>query len=247
MYKIILPNFEGPLDLMLYFIKKDELNIYDIPIAKITSEFLNYIRIIRLFDLELAGEFLVMASTLMYIKTQMLLPKQVDEDGTEPEDPRTQLVERLIEYRLFKSAATNLGNLAEEQKYIFYRNLFNADNKLISSEQDNQYKNATIFDLLKAFKIVLDRANKKPESHIVAIVSITLEEKTDFILKTLSRNPRISFFELTKNDNKQHLVVTFLALLELIKSRLIFIVQSEVFDDIIIANKPNQEDGSGNN
>ena len=96
MYKISLPNFEGPFDLLLYFIKRDEINIYDIPIAKITEEFLSYIRLMQYFDLELAGEFIYMASTLIYIKTQMLLPKGDVEIGDEIEDPRTQLVERLI-------------------------------------------------------------------------------------------------------------------------------------------------------
>ncbi len=242
MYKILLPNFEGPLDLMLYFIKKDELNIYDIPIAKITQEFLNYIRLIKYFDLELAGEFLVMATTLMYIKTQMLLPKSTDDEGNEAEDPRTQLVERLIEYRLFKSAANNLFLLSEEQKYVYYRNLFEEDSKLALSSDDEGYSNATIFDLLKAFKIALDRSNKITTPHIVALVSITIEEKTKFILDTIQLRKRISFFELTDNNNRQHIVVTFLALLELIKSRLIFITQSNLFDDIIIANKPEMED-----
>ena len=242
MYKILLPNFEGPLDLMLYFIKKDELNIYDIPIAKITQEFLNYIRLIKYFDLELAGEFLVMATTLMYIKTQMLLPKSTDDEGNEAEDPRTQLVERLIEYRLFKSAANNLFLLSEEQKYVYYRNLFEEDSKLALSSDDEGYSNATIFYLLKAFKIALDRSNKITTPHIVALVSITIEEKTKFILDTIQLRKRISFFELTDNNNRQHIVVTFLALLELIKSRLIFITQSNLFDDIIIANKPEMED-----
>jgi len=241
MYKIILPNFEGPLDLMLYFIKKDELNIYDIPIARITQEFLNYIRLIRLFDLELAGEFLVMSATLMYIKTQMLLPKTVSEDGTEVEDPRTQLVERLIEYRLFKSAANNLSVISEEQRYIYYRTLFDEDNKLANAGSENDYKNATLFDLIKAFKKAMDRTEVKPNQHIVSLISITVEEKTRHILNQLVIKKRISFFDLTKSDTRQHIVVTFLALLELIKSRLIFIVQSDTFDDIVICNNPEEE------
>ncbi|MFP4528160.1 MAG: segregation and condensation protein A, partial [Candidatus Kapaibacterium sp.] len=127
MYNIKLPNFEGPFDLLLYFIKRDEINIYDIPIARITEEFLNYIRLMKIFDLELAGEFVLMAANLMYIKTQMLLPRYKDEEGEEIEDPRTQLVQRLLEYKQFKEASGEMAEMAEEQRYVYYREVFEAD------------------------------------------------------------------------------------------------------------------------
>ncbi|MCL5991067.1 MAG: segregation/condensation protein A, partial [Bacteroidetes bacterium] len=117
MYKLKLPNFEGPFDLLLYFIKKDEINIYDIPIARITEEFLKYIRLMSLFDLELAGEFLVMAANLMYIKSQLLLPRESSGDGVDIEDPRTLLVQRLIEYKQIKEAARDLSMMAEDSRY----------------------------------------------------------------------------------------------------------------------------------
>ena len=236
MYKIKLPNFEGPFDLLLYFIKRDELNIYDIPISKITSEFLNYIRIMQYFDLELAGEFLLMASTLMYIKTQMLLPRNESEDE-EIEDPRTQLVQRLIEYKQFKEAAGELKSLEEEQRYAEYRKFFDAD--LSEDVNGTFYKNASLFDLMKAFKTALERAEeKKPVDHVVNLFSVTIDEQKDLILKKLKSDKRISFFELMEEMPRPHIIVTFLAMLELIKWHIIAITQSEVFDDILIVSKP---------
>lgn len=220
--------------MLLYFIKKDEIDIYDIPIAKITSEFLKYIKLMQYFDLELAGEFLVMASTLMYIKTQMLLPSSGENGGEEAEDPRTMLVERLIEYRLFKSAAKDLSEYAEEQRYVYYRKLFNEDSKLAASYGEESYKNATVFDLLKAFQNIMERSKKKEHVHVVTFEPVTLEEKKELILNMLQVSKKISFFGITKDDNRHHIVVTFLALLEMIKLRLINIIQSDLFDDILI-------------
>lgn len=237
MYKIKLPNFEGPFDLLLYFIKRDELNIYDIPISKITSEFLNYIRIMQYFDLELAGEFLLMASTLMYIKTQLLLPRNDEEEEGEIEDPRTQLVQRLIEYKQFKEAAHDLKRLGDEQKYTEYRKYFDYDIPVESN--GSFYKNASLFDLMKAFKTALDRADQNKEiPHVVNMIPVTVDEKKDYIRDFLKSKKRIAFFELTDGETRQGIVATFLAMLELIKWKEIVITQSDVFDDIFIVAKP---------
>ncbi|MFM8437277.1 MAG: segregation and condensation protein A, partial [Candidatus Kapaibacterium sp.] len=128
-YTVKLPNFEGPLDLLLFFIKRDELDIYDIPIGKITREFLEYIRLMQLFDLELAGEFLVMASTLMQIKVRMLLPKEVDEKGEEVpgDDPRAELVQQLLQYSQYKEVSREFSEREEAQRYVYYRQMFDAD------------------------------------------------------------------------------------------------------------------------
>ncbi|MFM8179210.1 MAG: segregation and condensation protein A, partial [Candidatus Kapaibacterium sp.] len=122
-YTVKLPNFEGPLDLLLFFIKRDELDIYDIPIGKITREFLEYIRLMQLFDLELAGEFLVMASSLMQIKVRMLLPKEVDEKGEEVpgDDPRAELVQQLLQYSQYKEVSREFSEREEAQRYVYYR------------------------------------------------------------------------------------------------------------------------------
>ncbi len=230
MYKIILPNFQGPFDLLLYFIKRDELNIYDIPIARITEEFQKYIRIMQIFDLELAGEFLVMAATLMYIKSQMLLPRAEGEDE-EPEDPRTQLVQRIIEYRQFKSASRELSEISEQQRYVFYRSLF-------ENGEEEGYANANIFSLINAFKKALERASETKSEHVVQAWKITIDEKYNLIRSELKKKGKLSFFRLVENNSKPHIIVTFLALLEMIKTREIFVMQDENFEDIIISLKP---------
>jgi segregation and condensation protein A len=238
MYKIRLPNFEGPFDLLLYFIKRDELNIYDIPIARITEEYLKYIRLMRFFDLELAGEFLVMVTTLMYIKTQMLLPKTVSDNGEEIEDPRTILVQKLIEYKQFKEASKELYGLADNQRYVYYRNLFAESKPENENPDDVYYDNSTLFDLLKAFKTAIERTQGVITEHIVNIQKVSIEEKTTYILQKLKINKRLSFFVLVKNESRRNLLVTFLAILEMIKGKLIFITQDVLYDDIIIMERP---------
>ncbi len=238
MYKIRLPNFEGPFDLLLYFIKRDELNIYDIPIAKITAEYLKYIRLMRFFDLELAGEFLVMVTTLMYIKTQMLLPKVESENGEEVEDPRTILVQKLIEYKQFKEASRELSGMSDNQRYIYYRNLFAESQPETENPDDIYYENSTLFDLLRAFKIAIDRSQGAINEHIVQIEKETIEEKTTLIKQKLKVNKRLSFFSLIQNSSRMNILVTFLAILEMIKEKLIFIKQDEMYEDIIIMERP---------
>ena len=238
MYKIRLPNFEGPFDLLLYFIKRDELNIYDIPIARITEEYLKYIRVMRYLDLELAGEFLVMVATLMYIKTQMLLPKAATIDDGEAEDPRTILVQRLIEYKQFKEASMELEKCADNQKYIYYKNLFSPDNLTAENENDVYYDNSTLFDLLRAFRKALERSEGRISEHIVNILPVTIEEKISYVIRKLKLNKRIRFFDLINGENRINIIVTFLALLEMIKISMIVILQDDIFDDIVITENP---------
>lgn len=235
MYKLKLTNFEGPFDLLLYFIKRDELNIYDIPIASITAEFLKYIRIMQQFDLELAGEFLVMATSLMYIKTQMLLPREEDEEGNPIEDPRTQLVQKLLEYKRFKEASMNLQELESQQRYVLYRTYFDEDKKNAEEAQKHNYANAGLFDLLKAFGKILERKKIPMEdSHVVSLFPMTVEEKAKELIATLKKKPRLLFSEYTDTMNKPAIIVTFLALLDLFRKKQIKILQDESFEEIII-------------
>ena len=238
MFKISLPNFEGPFDLLLYFIKRDEVNIYDIPIVRITEEFLNYVRVMQIFDLELAGEFLVMAANLMYIKTQMLLPKPRTEDGEEIEDPRTQLVQRLLEYKKFKEASGELKRRAEDNRYTYYRQLFAQDRKI--SRENGTYVNATIFDLLTAFKRAMERKRINESNHVVKFPQITTEQMIERIISSLEKKGRLSFFSFVNDIPKNELIVTFLAILDLMKSQIIYIKQEGNFDDIIIAQVPQE-------
>jgi segregation and condensation protein A len=236
MYKLILPNFEGPFDLLLYFIKKDEINIYDIPIARITEEFLKYIRLMRLFDLELAGEFLVMAANLMYIKSQLLLPREPGGDGVDVEDPRTLLVQRLIEYKQIKEAARDLSLMAENSRYYYYRRLFQ-DFMQGNAADDNVYKNATLFDLIRAFKKAIERTKLNNQHHLVELISISVEEKIAYILDKLKIRKRMNFMQLVEDGSHPHIVATFLAVLELTKSQKIVVRQPAIFDEIVISAK----------
>ena len=236
MYKIILPNFEGPLDLLLYFINRDEINIYDIPITKITKEFLKYIRLMQLFDLELAGEFIAMAATLIYIKLEMLLPKNESGENTTAEDPRTQLVQHLLEYKQIKYAARDLALLAENQRYNYYRNLFDAQQQSIDIA--GYFSNSSLFDLISAFRKIRQRTMKSPGNHIVQMITVSVEEKTKEIYLMLSKIKRISFSKLVKGQPKLHLIVSFLAILELVKSEKIFLRQKDTFGEIIVGLKP---------
>ena len=240
MYKIVLPNFEGPFDLLLYFIKRDELNIYDIPISKITSEFFNYIKLMTLFDIELAGEFVLMAANLIYIKTQMLLPRQKNEDGTFDEDPRKQLVQNILEYMQFKESAKELSIQANINKFAFCRENFTAE--FAQMNMNIAFKNATLYDLLKAFGTALNRTTIKQNVHIIEMFNVTVEEKLEEIQTKLLKIKRFSFSEFVQNQSRQHIIVSFLAILELIKAEKIFISQENNFSEIIISEMPKNED-----
>ncbi len=239
MYSVRLQNFEGPLDLLLFFIKRDELDIYDIPIASITQEFLEYVKVLELLDLELAGEFIVMASMLVQIKAQMLLPREESAASVlgdiDDDDPRADLVRRLLEYRRFREASESLALSVENQRYVMYRNVFEAEE--IHAAETGAYRNATLFDLLKALKRAIERAPDKPDPHVVTRFPITVEEKSEEIMHTLRQRPAVRFFELIGGLTKMHIVVTFLALLELAKLHRIIVRQDERFDDIIIATR----------
>ncbi len=239
MYSVRLENFEGPLDLLLFFIKRDELDIYDIPIASITQEFLEYVKVLELLDLELAGEFIVMASMLVQIKAQMLLPRE-EKDGQIPgtmdeDDPRAELVRRLLEYKRYKEATDSLSISAENQKYVLYRQMFEAEE--IHAAQSDSYRNATLFDLLKALKRAIEKAPEKAEPHVVTRFPITVEEKSDEIMHVLKTKTAARFFELVSGLTKMHIVVTFLALLELAKLQRILVQQDLRFDDIVIVER----------
>ncbi len=234
-YVVSLTNFEGPLDLLLFFIKRDELDIYDIPIARITEEFLLYTQAIQMLDLEQAGEFIVMAATLMQIKAKMLLPKpERGPDEEEEEDPRAELVRRLLEYKQYKEVAERLKEREEEQRNVYYRQNFKADYKTFAEETAGELlKNVTLFDLMAAFKRALDKAPKKT-IHVVERFSFTIEEQTDYILGIFVDRSQATFFELVDGLERLGVIVTFLALLELIKSKTLAFHQDANFEDLLI-------------
>lgn len=230
-YHVKLEAYEGPLDLLLYLIKKDEVDIWDIPVSQIAGEYLEYINMMKLLDLNVIGEFLVMASTLMKIKSCMLLPQEETGIGEEIEDPRSELVEQLLEYEMYKEKAKTLAEKEEAQSKFFTRPL----SEIPSSQPTFE---ASLFDLLTAFHNVLKE--KAPEIvREIEPFKFTLEEKVEEILKRLEKEDKISFSLLFKEClSKGELIVIFLALLELIKQKRVRIRQPKLFAEIAIYRAP---------
>lgn len=234
-YKVKLEVFEGPLDLLLYLIKKEEINIYDIPIAKITEQYLEYLNLMQLLDLKLAGEFLVMASTLLQIKSKMLLPPEEREpiEEEEQEDPRAELVRRLLEYKKFKEAAARLEELEKEQARIFHRRV-SPD----SAAEEEGYFEASLFDLISAFSKILKTVPKKKFLEIIRD-EFTVEKKIHDLLHLLVVKPVIYFSRVLENaKGKTEVIVTFLAILELIRLKEIVVRQRHPFGEIQIIRHP---------
>lgn len=231
-YKIKLELFEGPLDLLLYLVKKDHLNIYDIPIAKVTEQYLEYINFMQLLDLNIAGEFLVMAATLMQIKSKMLLPAEESAaEEEEQEDPRAELVKRLLEYEKFKEIAETLRERESDQREVFKRPKPEIE---LKDEQGKEevYFEASIFDLLNAFSSALKDIPKEVFYEVIKD-EFTIEEKIHDILHVLLEKRTLRLSELfSKAKHKIEVVVTFLAILELIRLKEIICLQKEAFQDI---------------
>jgi segregation and condensation protein A len=227
-YEVHLEIFEGPLDLLLHLIKKDDLEIGNIPIAEITKEYLGYLDLMKELNLEVAGDFLVMASTLMQIKAKSLLPSQIESPEEGP-DPRTELVNRLVEYQKFKEAATFLEKRGDDFRDVFFRGVPNF------AERDKSL-NIRIFDLLSTLREVLDRT--QVEEGVVAAEEHRIEEKIEKILSMLDTTAYIRLIDVFKGERSRRAVLTcFMALLELIKTQRIFARQERAFADILIYKK----------
>lgn len=235
-YQIQLENFQGPLDLLLHLIEKNEVDIYDIPIAQITDQYLDYINEAKNFDLDVASEFLVMAATLLAIKAKMLLPKppKVDNEDLE-EDPREELVARLIEYRQYKQVAYYLREKEQEMSTVFVRDI--DESKIIKDfEPVNPVSNVSLQDLWKHFKAILDRASELVPVYELEKEEIAITQCMAWILDGLNNQPQgLSFKGLfTGRITRIRLIMTFLALLELIKQNKIRCRQNKIFGDIQI-------------
>lgn len=233
MYKIHLSQFEGPLDLLLFFIKRDELDIYDIPISKITKEFIEYLKLLEQLDLEVAGDFILMAATLMQIKVKMLLPKDIDEKGEEI-DPRSDLVKALLEYKRYKEMSDEMGFMESNMRNYNFRGNYEEDAKQAPQDLDVLLKNITLFDLIKAFKKAL--MEKPPEVvHQIQKFNVTIDEQMEYISGKIKEKNQISFVELmTDIMEKFKIVVTFIAMLEMVKSGKIGLRESHTFNDFTI-------------
>lgn len=233
MFNIKIENFEGPLDLLLYFIKRDKIDINDIPITQITNEYISVIDEAKKLDVSIAGEFLFMASMLLRIKTQMLLPRQINDESLDIEDPRIDLVAQLLEYKKYKSIANKLKNLHFENKDSFFRN----SSKVVYDQSPNAsdfLNEVTLYDISKIFK---DAVNNAPtqDSFEINRETVSLKDQQDFILQQFNNDKILSLKNLVKKlETKLEIIVTFLALLEMIKRSEIICSQKENFEDIEI-------------
>jgi len=233
MFNIRLENFEGPLDLLLYFIKRDKIDIYDIPITDITNEYIQVIDEAKKLDVSIAGEFLFMASMLLRIKTQMLLPRKIDEEGLDIDDPRIDLVAQLIEYKKYRDIAHQLKTLHEDNKDSFFR----SSSKVVydqSPEVSDFLKEVSLFDISKIFKDAIDNAPAQDSFKIYKEI-VSLKEQKNFIIESFKGNKVVSLKKIVKKlETKIEIIVTFLALLEMIKQSEILCTQKKIFQDIEI-------------
>jgi len=239
-YKLKLEVFEGPLDLLLYLIKKDDINIYDIPIAQVTEQYLQYIEMIQMLDLEVIGDFLVMAATLMQIKSRMLLPPDPTQIEEEQLDPRDELVRRLLEYKKFKEIASDLQQREAKRQDLFSRVIDQEKTQELREEAKEVYFEVSLFDLITAFTKVLKSVPKEVFYEVIK-EEYTVEQKIHDILHLLLERPRIQLMELfSQARSKLEVIVTFMSILELIRLREIIAVQARAFGDIeVMRNKEN--------
>lgn len=243
-YKVTLDVFEGPLDLLLYLIRREELDIYDIPIEFVTAEYMKFIKEARELNLDIAGEFVVMAATLMVIKSRMLLPvdRRRAESGEDEEwtDPRLDLVRQLIEYKKFKDAALRLERMEALRQNAFDYGGGRPKFEKTAADARGALKNLDLYDLLTAFQEVVARANELPQEELKGI-RYSVPDKMDMVLERARSAGQLAFTSLFAPDAaKGEIIVTFLALLELLRQHRVIIYQNAAFHEITIL--PSQEE-----
>ena len=240
-----LQVFEGPLDLLLHLIDKNKIDIYDIPIVEITNQYMEYINAMEKADLNVMSEFLVMAATLLDIKCKMLLPKEENEDGEE-EDPRQELVEQLLEYKLYKHMSYELKERQMDSEYVMYKDATVPDEVLAYEEPIDM--DALIGDLtLTKLNVIFQDVMKRQVNKIDPVRSkfgkiqkeeVTLPDKLEYVTEYAKTHRKFSFRELlNKQSSKTQIVVTFLAILQLMKEGTVFIEQEQPFNDIMITSQ----------
>jgi len=233
-YKVKLEVFEGPLDLLLYLIKRDEIDIYDISIERITRQYLQYLQAFKELKIDIAGEFVVMAANLIYLKSRSLLPldQQPPEEDAEENDPRWDLIRQLIEYKKFKEAAAQLHDRALEQEQIFTRD----DGGAAISDGPLPLHEVGIFQLIHAFQEVIKRVEAREDLGEIFAERFSVSDKIEKILQRVSKGTPLRFSELFGQiASRVEIVVTFLALLELIRLNQVHAMQRKMFDEIEIA------------
>ena len=233
-YKISLDNFEGPMDLLLYFINRDRIDIYDIPISKIANDYLEHVKMMEMMDIDVGAEFIYMSTVLLQIKARMLLPKVMGEDGEEIEDPRVDLVHRILDYKRFKNASKDLGSQYDVHRKKFSKGM---NMKFDPSNDISLYvsEDVKLFDLAQTFKNILDSLPENNELDLVAdqikvkdqilYIKQILDEKGEFMLTSL----------ISKDSSRIFVVGLFLAILEMVRDNDIKFKQTKTFSDIHIS------------
>ena len=238
-YRVRFEVFEGPLDLLLYLIKKEEVDIYEVNLTKLATQFIEYIDVMRMLDLDIAGEFLVMAATLMYIKSRELLPKEQrvaaveDDDG---EDPRWELIRKLVEYKKFKDVASQLSTLEARQESVYARVPVKPE---FQAPEPGRRDDVSLFDLVNAVSSILKRFTQRQDTRDIFEDKWTVSEKIEGLLLALAEQPMLKFSALfAAATSRTEVVVTFLAVLELIRLKRLVCLQSEEFGEIEIHPAP---------
>lgn len=246
-YQIKLDQFEGPFDLLLFFIERDELDIYNIPITKITNDFLDFIHQSGKLNIELSSEFILFISTLMRIKAKMLIPrKEIDADGNEI-DPRQELINKILEYKKFKEASAQMAEMEAVRMLMIKRGNLQKELSLIGEEagEGTEIQTVTLFKLMKAFEKVivrLQQKNNKPV-HTVVQYNYTMEESRTYMLETCRKDKTVSFEKLFDIcENRIHALFLFLSLLELSQQRFLLIVTGEGRNNFIVEYNEERED-----
>ncbi|HLY70871.1 MAG TPA: segregation/condensation protein A [Puia sp.] len=246
-YKITLPQFEGPFDLLLFFIERDELDIYNIPITKLIQDFLIYIHAQEKLNIELSSEFIVFVSTLMRIKAKMLLPrKEIDEQGNEI-DPRQEIINKLLEYKRYKEASAQMANMEADRMLMIKRGNLQKDLYQVGEtvSEGTEIQTISLFKLMKAFERVIQRLHEKQNKpmHTVVQYNYTMEDIRDYMLNTVHREKIMSFEKIFDVcENRIHAIFLFLSLLELIQQKFMNIIIGEGRNNFIIEFNENRSE-----
>ncbi len=233
-YRVTLEHFEGPLDLLLFLIQRAEVDVYDIPIARITDQYLEFLDAMQALDLDIAGEFILMAATLMAIKSRLLLPTPVLDEEGEIADPRAELVRQLVEYRRFRAASEHLGKLWEERRGIRGRGSAAALPEAPEPELE-----VGLFALISAYRRVLDQASVRAAARPrIAVEPVRIEDRVRLIRAWIGRRPRLRLSELlVEAKSRIEVIVTFMAILELVRLGEIGVRQPDLFADLYLQRK----------
>lgn len=246
-WQIKLPQFEGPFDLLLFFIERDELDIYNIPVSKITKDFLEYLRQSEHLNIELSSEFILFASTLMRIKAKMLLPrKELDEEGNEI-DPRQELIDKIIEYKKFKEASAELSKMEAQRMLMLKRGNITGELLMIGEEagEGTEIQTVTLFKLMKAFERVAQRLQDKRNRpvHTVVQYNYTMEGSRNYLLELVQKERSLSFEKLFEVcEERIHALFIFLNLLELVQQKFMTIIIGEGMNNFIIEHREKDAD-----